>query len=90
MLTAPPVDGVRDEEGGGRERTELSLQATEFEEPPPFHVESRGEEPWLCSRRLSPKPSWPRLVEVRVRGSDRRPGERGGADFKEIGGRSEP
>lgn len=52
MLTAPPVDGVRDEEEGGRERRKLSLPATEVEEPPP-HVDSKGKEPWLCSHRLS-------------------------------------
>lgn len=97
MLAAPPDDGVRDEdEGGGRVRRKLLLPSTEMEEPPPFHVDSKVEEPELCSRRLSvtPKLSWLRLFEVReVReeeGSDRRPGERGGADFKDMGGRSEP
>jgi len=56
MLTAPPVDGARDEEEeGGRERMKLSLPATELEEPPPFHADSKAEEPGLCSRRLSLK-----------------------------------
>lgn len=54
MLAAPPVDGARDEEdGGGAESRKLSLQATEVEEPPPFHVDNKGDEPGLCSRRLS-------------------------------------
>lgn len=83
-----------EEEGGGEERTKLSLPATELEEPPPFHVDSSGEEPWLCNRLLSLKLSWWRPADVREareeEGSDRRPGERGGADFKDIGGRSEP
>lgn len=97
MLAAPPVDGVRDEvEEGGRERRKLLLPSTEVEEPPPFHVDSKVEEPGLCSRRLSlmPKLSWLRPTEVRddreEEGSDRRPGDRGGADFKDMGGRSEP
>lgn len=46
MLTAPPVDAMwDDEEDGGRERTKLSPPATEVEEPPLVHVESKGEEP---------------------------------------------
>lgn len=97
MLAAPPVDGVRDEEvEGGAERSTLLLPSTEMEEPPPFHVDSKVEEPELCSRRLSlmPKLSWLQPMEVREAreedGSDRLPGERGGADFKDIGGRSEP
>lgn len=97
MLAAPPADGVRDEEeGGGRDRSTLLLPSTEMEEPPPFHVASRAEEPELCSCRpsLVPKLSWLQLMEVREareeEGSDRLPGERGGADFKDIGGRSEP
>lgn len=46
MLTAPPVDGMQDDEDeGGRERMKMSLPATEVEEPPPFHVDSKGEEP---------------------------------------------
>lgn len=96
MLTAPPVDGVQAEvEEGGRERSELLLPSTEMEEPPPFHMDSKVEEPALCSLRLSLLEfSWLREVEVRQakeeEGSDRRPGERGGGDFKDIGGRSEP
>lgn len=96
MLAAPPVEGVRDEEEGGRERRKLLLPSTDMEEPPPFHVDNIGEEPRLCSRRLSltPKLSWLRVIEVREPreedGSDRRPGEGGGADFKDMGGRSDP
>lgn len=44
MLVVPPVDGMRDDEGGS-ERRKLSLPATEVEEPPPFQVDSNGEEP---------------------------------------------
>lgn len=97
MLAAPPAVGVRDEEeGGGRDRSTPLLPSTEMEEPPPFHVARRAEEPGLCSCRpsLVPKLSWLQLMEVREareeEGSDRLPGERGGADFKDIGGRSEP
>lgn len=97
MLVAPPVDGVRDEEDeGGRERRKPLLPSTEMEDPPPFHVDSKVEEPELCNRRpsLRPKLSWLRLREEREakdeEGSDLRPGERGGADFKDMGGRSEP
>lgn len=97
MLAAPPVDEVRDEEDeGGTERSKLLLPSTETEEPPPFHVVSKVEEPELFSRRLSliPKLSWLRPMDVREpreeEGSDRRPGDRDGADFKDIGGRSEP
>lgn len=91
MLVAPPADGVRDEEDeGGRERRKLLPPSTEMEEPPPFHVDNNVEEPGLCSRRLSPKLSWLRPMEVREdreeEGSDRLPGERGGADFKDMGG----
>lgn len=53
MLAAPPDDGARDAEEGGRERRMLSLLATEVEDPPPFHVDNKGEEPGLCSRRVS-------------------------------------
>lgn len=86
MLAAPPVDGVRDkeedDEGGGRERMKLLLPSTEMEEPPPFHVDSKEEEPVLCSRWPSLMLSWLRLTEVREAreeegGSDRRPGESG-------------
>lgn len=97
MLAAPPADGVRDEEEeGGRDRSALLLPSTDKEEPPPFHVDSSVEEPELCSCRpsLAPKLSWLQLVEVREareeEGSDRLPGDRRGADFKDIGGRSEP
>lgn len=98
MLTAPPVDEARDDEEGGTEWRKLSLLATEVEEPPPFHVDSIGEEPRLCSLRLSAMPplSWLRPTEMREareeeeEGSDRLPEERGGADFKDTGGRSEP
>lgn len=97
MLAAPPADGVRvEEDEGGRDRSAPLLPSTEMEEPPPFHVDSRVEEPELCSCRPSPAPklSWLQLMEVREAreedGSDRLPGERGGADFKDIGGRSEP
>lgn len=85
-----------EEEEGGRERRKLSLPATEVEEPPPFQVDNKGEEPGLCIRRLSlmPKLSWLRPMEVREareeEGSDRREGERGGADFIDMGGRSVP
>lgn len=89
MLAAPPADGVWVEEEGGRERRVLSLPATEVDEPPPFHVDSKGEEPWLCGRRLSLTPAEVREARKEV-GSDRRPGEGGGADFKDKGGRSEP
>lgn len=48
MLTAPPADGVREEEpGGGAEGSMLPLPSTETEEPPPFHVDSKVEEPEL-------------------------------------------
>lgn len=95
MLVAPPADGVRDEEDdGGRESKKLLLPSTETEEPPPFHVDSKEEEPGLCSRRPSLKLSWLRTMEEREEreedGSDRLPGERGGADFKDMGGRSKP
>ena len=57
-------------------------------------MDSKEEEPGLCIRRLSLKLSWLRPVEMREdreeEGSDRRPGERGGADFKDMGGRSVP
>lgn len=57
MLVAPPVDGVRDEEEeGGRERRKLLLPSTEVEEPPPFHVDSKEDEPGLCKRRPSLMP----------------------------------
>lgn len=87
MLAAPPVEGVREEEeeGGGRESRALLLPSTEAVEPPPFHADSKEEEPGLY--RLMPWPSWLRLAEARPDreedGSDRRPGERQGA-------RSEP
>lgn len=48
MLAAPPADGVREEElEGGAERSALPLPSTETEEPPPFHVDSKVEEPEL-------------------------------------------
>lgn len=92
MLTAPP--GVCDEEDGGSVRRKLSLPATELDEPPPFQVDSKGEEPGLCRRRASLMPwsklSWLRPAEDREEeGSDRRAGERGGAVLSEMGGRSE-
>lgn len=97
MLTAPPVDEARDDDEGCPEWRKLSLLATEVVEPPPFHVDSIGEEPRLCSLRLSAMPplSWLRPTEMREareeeEGSDRLPEERGGTDFKDIGGRSEP
>lgn len=43
MLTAPPGDGMEDDEDEGG--TKLSLPATEVEEPPPFHIDSEEEEP---------------------------------------------
>lgn len=85
MLTAPPVDAARE---GGRESRTLSLLATEVEEPPPFHVDNKGEEPGWCSRRLSETPRLPEAREE-VKGSDRRPGGILETDFKETGGRSE-
>lgn len=94
MLTAPPDDGVCDEEAGGSVRRKLSLPATELDEPPPFQVDNKGEEPGWCSRRVSLMPcskcSWLRPAEDREEeGSDRRAGERGGALLREMGGRSE-
>lgn len=56
MLTAPPADEARDDEDGVTERRKLSPPVTEEAEPPPFHVESMGEEPRLCGRRLSATP----------------------------------
>ena len=91
MLTAPPVDGVEDE--GGRERRELLLPATE-ESPP--HLDSKGGEPWLCSRQLSLmlKLSWLHPTEVREAmekgGLEGCLGEWGGADLKDMGRPSEP
>lgn len=73
-------------------RRKPSLPATELDEPPPFHVDSNGEEAGLCRRRASPWStlSWLRPAEDREEeGSDRRAGERGGAVLKEMGGRSE-
>lgn len=86
-----PVEG----EEGGRPRRKLSLPATEFEDPLPFHVDSKGELPWLWGRRLSLmlKFSWFRLTEereTREEGSDRREGGRELADFIDMGGRSAP
>lgn len=88
MLTAPPPDGVREEGAvAGTPSRDPPLPSTEREEPPPFQVESRVEEPELCSPTVV-RETWEE--EEEEEGSERRPGESGGADFRDIGGRSEP
>lgn len=42
MLTAPPDDGVSEEDGGI-----VSKRVSLPEEPPPFQADSNGVEPWL-------------------------------------------